>query len=88
MAKQQEAIDQDQNQRPSRSLAEWVTFGIASLLLGTLAGLVIYSGLTRSDRPPAMTLTRPEPIRPENGQFYVPFEIVNTGDKNRRIGAG
>jgi uncharacterized protein (TIGR02588 family) len=79
MVKQQAAIEQPQNQRPSRSLAEWVTLSIASLLLGTIAGLVVYSGVTRSNQPPIMTISRPEPTRQENGQFYVPFEIANTG---------
>ncbi|MDX2243512.1 MAG: TIGR02588 family protein [Leptolyngbyaceae cyanobacterium bins.302] len=66
-------------QRPPRSLAEWVTFGVASLVLSALVGLVIYSWATERDRPPVLTLTRPEPVRRENQQFYVPFEIINTG---------
>lgn len=66
-------------QRPPRTTAEWVTFGIASLILSTIAGLVIYSWATDDNRPPTLRLTRPEPIRQENNQFYVPFEITNTG---------
>lgn len=78
MVKAQEVGDEG-NPRPSRSMAEWVTFGIAALLLGTIAGLVVYSSLTKSDRPPVMTISRPEAIREENGQFYIPFEMINTG---------
>lgn len=66
-------------QRPPRTLAEWVTFGVASLVLSTLVGLVMYSWATERDRPPVLTLTRPEPIRQEDKQFYIPFEIINTG---------
>lgn len=66
-------------QRPSRTLAEWVTFGMASLVVSAIAGLVIFNWATERDRPPAITIQRPEGIRQENGQFYVPFEIANTG---------
>lgn len=65
--------------RPPRNAAEWVTFGIASLILGTIAGLVIYAWATDRDRPPTLTVRQTDPIRQENGQFYIPFEVVNTG---------
>ncbi|MDX2231812.1 MAG: TIGR02588 family protein [Leptolyngbyaceae cyanobacterium bins.349] len=70
---------QPEGKRPPRSMAEWVTFGVASLALGAIAGLVIYSWTTERDQPPMLTLSRPEPIRQHKGQFYIPFEIVNTG---------
>ena len=70
---------QTESQRPPRTAAEWVTFGIASLMLSAIAGLVVYSWATESDRPPTFTVTQPEPIRQENNQFYIPFEITNTG---------
>ena len=71
--------DKQEVKRPSRTPAEWVTFGVASLVLGTISGLVIYSWSTDGDRPPVLIINRPEPIRAENQQFYIPFEIVNNG---------
>lgn len=71
--------DLSEPQRPPRTTAEWVTFWIASLVLSTISGLVIYSWVTDGDRPPTFTLTQPEPIRQEQNRFYVPFEITNTG---------
>ncbi len=63
----------------SRSFAEWLSFGISSLIVGTTAGLVIYSWATGRDSPPILSIQRTEPVREADGQFYVPFEISNTG---------
>lgn len=71
--------ERQKQKRPPRSAAEWMTFSVASVLLGIIAGLVIYSWATERDRPPSFSLSRTEPIRRENNQFYIPFEIVNTG---------
>ncbi|MEX0269247.1 TIGR02588 family protein [Leptolyngbyaceae cyanobacterium UHCC 1019] len=65
--------------KPSRSLAEWLSFGISSLIVGITAGLVIYSWATGQNSPPILTIQRTEPVREVGGQFYVPFEIFNTG---------
>lgn len=67
--------------RPPRNLAEWVTFGIASLILGTIVGLVIYSWVTKQERPPAFAINQGKEVRESQGQFYIPFEISNTGGK-------
>jgi len=34
---------ESEQKRPPRNAAEWVTFGIASIVLTMIAGLVIYS---------------------------------------------
>ena len=68
-------------QRPPRNLAEWVAFSIASLILGTIAGLVIYSWATKQERPPAFAINQGKEVRESQGQFYIPFEISNTGGK-------
>jgi uncharacterized protein (TIGR02588 family) len=65
--------------RPPRTIAEWTTFGIASLILASIAGLVIYNWATEKDSPPVLSLNRTDEIRETEGQFYVPFEISNTG---------
>ena len=69
----------DKAKRPSRSFAEWLSFGISSLIVGTTAGLVIYSWTTGRNSPPILAIQRTEPIREVDGQFYVPFEISNIG---------
>lgn len=65
--------------QPKRELAEWVTFGIATFILTIVVGLVIYSWLNENDEPPVLSITRPSEIRQAPGQFYVPFEVTNTG---------
>jgi uncharacterized protein (TIGR02588 family) len=74
---------ESQNDSPSQKLqrtpAEWVTFGIASLIVATLSALVIYLWVTKQDNPPELSVTQHEDIRAVNGQFYVPFQIKNQG---------
>ncbi|MGI2902650.1 TIGR02588 family protein [Tolypothrix sp. VBCCA 56010] len=66
-------------QRPKRSLAEWVTFSIATLILTVIVGLVCYTWVNDKHEPPILSVTNKEKIREVDGQFYVPFEIINTG---------
>jgi uncharacterized protein (TIGR02588 family) len=66
-------------QKLERSPAEWTTFSIALLILAALVGLVIYKWLTQKDEPPVLSLTRPGEVRQAPGQYYVPFEVTNTG---------
>ncbi|NEU76107.1 TIGR02588 family protein [Hassallia byssoidea VB512170] len=66
-------------QRPKRSLAEWVTFSIATLILTVIVGLVCYTWVNDKHEPPIVSVTNKEKIREVNGQFYVPFEIINNG---------
>lgn len=69
---------QDQ-QRPKRSPAEWTTFSIATLILAVLIGLVLYAWFTKKDQPPVLSVTPIDAARTAPGQFYVPFEVTNTG---------
>jgi uncharacterized protein (TIGR02588 family) len=74
--------EQQQDASPTktkRTPAEWVTFGIASLILATIATLVVYLWVTKQDTPPVLSVTQNEKIREVDGQFYVPFELTNTG---------
>ncbi|MBG1267664.1 TIGR02588 family protein [Nostoc sp. WHI] len=66
-------------QQPERSIAEWVTFSIASLILTLIVSLVSYTWINEKNQPPILSLTKKETIREIDGQFYVPFEVVNTG---------
>ena len=62
-----------------RSFAEWVTFGVAALILVTIASLVIYDWIATPPSPPIISLAQSGEIREVDGQFYVPFTIKNTG---------
>ncbi|MEH2051895.1 TIGR02588 family protein [Nostoc sp.] len=66
-------------EQPERSIAEWVTFSIASLILAIIVGLVGYTWLNEKNQPPILSVTKKQTIREIGGQFYVPFEVVNTG---------
>ncbi|MBE8989624.1 TIGR02588 family protein [Nostoc sp. LEGE 12450] len=66
-------------QPPKRSIAEWVTFNVASLILAIIVSLVGYTWLNEKNQPPILSVSKKETIREIDGQFYVPFEVVNTG---------
>jgi uncharacterized protein (TIGR02588 family) len=66
-------------QDAGRSLAEWFTFGIASAILATVIGLIIYIWVTKKEQPPILSISREKAIQNVNGQFYVPFILKNQG---------
>ncbi|WP_138497384.1 TIGR02588 family protein [Nostoc sp. PA-18-2419] len=66
-------------EQAKRSLAEWVTFSIASFILAIIVSLVGYTWVIEKNQPPIISVTKKEVIREIDGQFYVPFEVVNTG---------
>jgi len=68
-----------ETEQSKRSIAEWVTFSIASLILTFIVSLVSYTWINEKNQPPILSLTKKETIREIDGQFYVPFEVVNTG---------
>lgn len=73
-------LQQNSDQRPPRSLAEKVTFGIALSVLAIVTALVGYVWLDpQSQKPPEVVLNRPEPLRQVSDRFYVPFEVKNQG---------
>ncbi len=69
----------DVQQKPRRSPAEWITFMIALFILAGVVGLVLHEWRTTDDKPPVLSVTRPSEIRQAPGQFYVPFEVSNSG---------
>ncbi|MBW4424497.1 MAG: TIGR02588 family protein [Nostoc desertorum CM1-VF14] len=70
----------NKTEQPPRSIAEWVTFSIASLILAMIVSLVGYTWLNEKNQPPIVSVTKKQTIREIDGQFYVPFEVVNTGE--------
>ncbi|MEG4312163.1 MULTISPECIES: TIGR02588 family protein [unclassified Microcoleus] len=69
----------NKEQQQKRTFAEWVTFAIACLILFSITGLVLYNWVTKKQEPPVISVTRNTPIRENQGQFYVPFTVTNTG---------
>jgi uncharacterized protein (TIGR02588 family) len=68
-----------EQERPKRSTAEWVTFSLASSILAVVVGLVGYIWLNEKEEPPVLSVSNNQRIREVEGQYYVPFEVVNTG---------
>ncbi|WP_392534321.1 TIGR02588 family protein [Nostoc sp. C117] len=66
-------------QESKRSIAEWVTFSIASFILAIIVSLVGYTWLNDKNQPPIISVTKKETIRQIDGQFYVSFEVMNKG---------
>jgi uncharacterized protein (TIGR02588 family) len=69
----------NKTEQPPRSIAEWVTFSVASLILAIIVSLVGYTWLNEKDQSPILSVTKKQTIREINGQFYVPFEVENSG---------
>lgn len=67
------------NWRSPRSSLEWITFGLASLVLAGVVGLVGFVWATKSQSPPIVSVTSKATLQDANGQFYVPFEVANQG---------
>lgn len=74
--------------RPNRSkppaqrriTAEQVSFTIACLILGAIISLVLLAWATEGDSPPILLVqTQVGEVREVNGQFYVPYQVTNTG---------
>lgn len=62
-----------------RSPAEWTTFGIATVIVAAIAGLVVWDWLTAQNQPPILTVSQTGAVRTVADQFYVPFTITNSG---------
>ncbi|NJL80580.1 MAG: TIGR02588 family protein [Richelia sp. RM2_1_2] len=71
---------QEEKLHQKRTIAEWVTFSVASSILIGVVGLVSFTWIVQSpQQPPILVITNNQPLRRINGQYYIPFEIVNQG---------
>ncbi|MEL6222233.1 MAG: TIGR02588 family protein [Cyanobacteria bacterium J06627_8] len=80
----EQLINNDALQKQGRSLAEWITFAIASIILLALIILIIYDWHINQLRPPAFSVTVDDITRVADEQYYIPFEIQNTGGRIAR----
>jgi uncharacterized protein (TIGR02588 family) len=81
---EQQLLNYKAIQKNGRSLAEWITFAIASIILVTLVVLIIYDWQVNQLRPPEFQVTVDTPTRTVDNQYYVPFDIQNTGGQIAR----
>ncbi len=68
-----------EQEQPKRSAAEWVTLSISLSILAVIVSLVAYIWINEKDQPPVLSVTNKQKIWEADGQFYVPFEIINKG---------
>lgn len=59
--------------------AEWITFAITSFVVLILVSLVLFVWFTQDDQPPVISVTHRAAIQRQQGQYYVPFTVTNTG---------
>jgi uncharacterized protein (TIGR02588 family) len=66
-----------------RTTAEWITTAVSALLIGALAGAIIYEGYARSASAPARieTTVLTGDAERRGDRYYVPIEVVNAGDE-------
>ena len=69
---------------PARSLAEWITLTISSLVLIAIVGLVLYDWQLSKNLPPAFQVEITDSTRLTEGRYYVPFTLKNTGGRIAR----
>lgn len=70
----------EDKQQQKRTIAEWVTFSVASSILIAIVGLVSFTWIKQpAQKPPVLVINNNKPLRKLNGQYYVPFEVVNRG---------
>lgn len=73
-----ESADQTSFGQPN-STAEWISLGIAVTLLTVVIGLVTFLWASDRQRQPPLLQVNQSKIRQVQDQFYVPFEVSNTG---------
>jgi uncharacterized protein (TIGR02588 family) len=70
---------QPANKSEPRTTAEWVSLGIALLLLAGLIGTVIFLWQQFDNAPSSFEIQRAA-IYDEGGQFYLPITVINRGN--------
>ncbi|MBE9059715.1 TIGR02588 family protein [cf. Phormidesmis sp. LEGE 11477] len=68
----------------ARSLAEWLTLAISSLVLLLIVFLVLYDWQLGKNLPPAFQVEVSETSRLTADRYYVPFTLKNTGGRIAR----
>ncbi|MEM6401361.1 MAG: TIGR02588 family protein [Cyanobacteria bacterium P01_D01_bin.116] len=73
---------QENQQLQKRTMAEWVTFSVASSILIAVVGLVSFTWIKQpAQKPPLLIVTSNKPQRNIKEQYYIYFEVVNKGEE-------
>jgi len=67
-----------------RSLAEWITLAISTLVLTSIVILIFYDWQLSKNIPPAFHVEIADTARMTEGRYYVPFTLKNTGGRIAR----
>ncbi len=78
-----ESLDPDRLEK-RRSLAEWITLSISTLVLVGIVGLVLYDWQLSKNLPPAFRVEMMEAPQMVEGHYYVPFTLRNVGGRIAR----
>jgi uncharacterized protein (TIGR02588 family) len=63
-------------------VAEWTSLGVSLAIVLTMVGLVSYLHVVGPTHPPVIEVRpRLDAVRRVDGQYYVPVEITNRGDR-------
>ncbi|MGB3295925.1 MAG: TIGR02588 family protein [Phormidesmis sp.] len=68
----------------ARSLAEWITLTICTVVLAAIVALVLYDWQFNRNLPPAFQVEINQTVRFTEGRYYVPFTLRNTGGRIAR----
>ena len=65
-----------------RSLAQWITVGLSTLIVLSLVGLLLYQAVAGGSQPPAIEVKfQHESLRQAGALYYLPVEVTNQGDQ-------
>jgi uncharacterized protein (TIGR02588 family) len=73
---------QNGQENPARTTAEWIAFGVSLLIVVGMIGLITFLHF-RQGRQPTIIHVTPQlaEVRHEKGRFYLPVDVENTGGK-------
>ena len=78
MSGQETKKEQDQG----RSIAEWITLTISTVIVLSLVGLIVYEYVGRSNQPPEIIVDfQRGQVRKENDSYSIPVVITNRGEQ-------
>ena len=64
-----------------RSFPEKLSFSVAIATLAILISCIIYAWRTQSNKPPILSVSFDQKSRHVQGQYYVPFQVINEGEQ-------
>jgi len=79
MMSDQQTAKQQQDEQSPRTAAEWLSLGVALLVLAGVIGTVVVLWLSPQQAPPRFTIERGE-VRRDGEAFHLPVTVRNTGN--------